>query len=105
MYIHAKNFNAAAPIMAKITSSKLQLQFAKAKEAEGKYTEAVQAYRTAGDVNSVVRLCMGPLNQPQKAFEVVRQGQSITAADLLAKYCMQEKNFQVRGYATSSKYF
>jgi WD repeat-containing protein 19 len=33
----AKNFNAAAPLMARISSAKLQLQFAKAKEAEGRW--------------------------------------------------------------------
>lgn len=36
IYIQAKNFNAAAPLMARISSSKLQLQFAKAKESEGR---------------------------------------------------------------------
>lgn len=36
IYIQTKNFNAAAPLMARISSSKLQLQFAKAKEAEGR---------------------------------------------------------------------
>lgn len=41
IYIQTKNFNAAAPLMAKISSSKLQLQFAKAKEGEGRW--AVQA--------------------------------------------------------------
>lgn len=49
MYIQAKNFNAAAPIMAKISSPKLQLQYAKAKEAEGRFAEAASAYRAAGD--------------------------------------------------------
>jgi hypothetical protein len=33
----AKNFNAAGPLMARISSAKLQLQFAKAKEAEGRW--------------------------------------------------------------------
>ena len=36
IYIQTKNFTAAAPLMAKVSSSKLQLQFAKAKEAEGR---------------------------------------------------------------------
>lgn len=36
IYIQTKNFNAATPLMAKVSSSKLQLQFAKAKEAEGR---------------------------------------------------------------------
>jgi hypothetical protein len=35
--LQAKNFAAAAPLMAKVSSAKLQLQFAKAKEAEGRW--------------------------------------------------------------------
>eukprot|EP00967_Tisochrysis_lutea_P112599 scaffold178069_cov25-Tisochrysis_lutea.AAC.3 len=35
IYIQTKNFAAATPLMARISSSKLQLQFAKAKEQEG----------------------------------------------------------------------
>ena len=37
IYIQTKNFAAATPLMAKVSSSKLQLQFAKAKEAEGRW--------------------------------------------------------------------
>jgi WD repeat-containing protein 19 len=37
IYIQTKNFNAATPLMAKVSSSKLHLQFAKAKEAEGRW--------------------------------------------------------------------
>lgn len=37
IYIQAKNFTAAAPLMQRISSSKLHLQFAKAKEAEGRW--------------------------------------------------------------------
>jgi WD repeat-containing protein 19 len=36
IYIQAKNFTAVAPLMNRISSSKLQLQYGKAKEEEGK---------------------------------------------------------------------
>lgn len=48
IYIAARNWGAAAPLMQKVTSAKLQLQYAKAKEKEGSYSDAVAAYEAAG---------------------------------------------------------
>lgn len=79
--------------MAKTTSARLQLQFAKAKEAEGRYADAAAAYEAAGDLDALVRLCLGPLGQPQRAFGLVRKSQSVAAADLLARHCLKEQNF------------
>jgi hypothetical protein len=45
IYIQTKNFSAATPLMAKVTSTKLLLQYAKAKEAEGRFADAAQASR------------------------------------------------------------
>lgn len=50
--------------------------------------------------DAVVRLCLGPLNQPQKAFEVVRKSRSVSAADVLVKYCMTNANFQASAPAS-----
>jgi WD repeat-containing protein 19 len=36
IYIAAKNFTAAAPLMAQVSSPQLQRQYARAKEAEGR---------------------------------------------------------------------
>ena len=41
--------------MPQITSPKIQLQYAKAKEADGKFKDAVQAYEHARDYDSAVR--------------------------------------------------
>ncbi|KXZ49298.1 hypothetical protein GPECTOR_22g892 [Gonium pectorale] len=94
IYIQTKNFAAAAPLMARISSSKLQLQFAKAKEVEGRYAEAATAYEAAGDMDSVVRLCLERLNQPQRAYAIVRKTQSVEAANQLSRFCLQTQDFQ-----------
>lgn len=39
------------PCALQVSSSKLQLQFAKAKEAESRYAEAAGAYEAAGDMD------------------------------------------------------
>lgn len=48
IYISARSWAAAAPLMARVTSAKLQLQYAKAKESEGAYGDAMGAYEAAG---------------------------------------------------------
>eukprot|EP00439_Symbiodinium_sp_Y106_P051498 s2815_g6.t2 len=68
LYILDLNFDAAAPLMAKISTPKLHLQFAKAKESRGAYQDALVAYERARDLDSMVRICLDNLNQPQKAW-------------------------------------
>ena len=42
-------------LLAHVTSPKLHAQYAKAKEADGKYKEAAAAYEAAKDFDSVIR--------------------------------------------------
>ncbi len=49
MYLSCRNYGAAASLMAAISSAKLQLQYARAMEEEGRWEEAVAAYQTAGE--------------------------------------------------------
>lgn len=94
IYIQSKNFTAAAPLMAKIASPKLHIQFAKAKEAEGKYADAANAYEAAGDYDNVVRLCLDRINNPQKAYTLVRKSASVVGAGMLTKYCLQVNDWK-----------
>lgn len=48
IHIAAKNFAAAAPLMAKVASARLQLAYAKAREAQGRWQEAAAAYEAGG---------------------------------------------------------
>ena len=57
----------------------------KAKEADGKYAEAVKAYRMARDLISVVRLNLEYLNNPEEAVQVVQETKSIEGAKLVAR--------------------
>jgi WD repeat-containing protein 19 len=95
LYILELNFDAAAPLMVKITTPKLHQQYAKAKESRGSYREAVVAYERAKDMDSVIRICLDNLNEPQKAFALARQSQLTSAAERVAEYCRKQGN--VRG--------
>jgi hypothetical protein len=43
----------------------------------------------------VVRLCLGPLNAPQRAYAIVRKTRSADAAHALAKHCLTAQDFKV----------
>eukprot|EP00878_Enallax_costatus_P039997 GHUV01045957.1.p1 GENE.GHUV01045957.1~~GHUV01045957.1.p1 ORF type:complete len:108 (-),score=34.14 GHUV01045957.1:572-895(-) len=50
IHIASKNFSAAQPLMTQVTSAKLQLQYAKAKESGGRWADAAAAYEAAGEM-------------------------------------------------------
>merc|ERR1719440_851096 len=94
LYIQDLNFEAAAPLMSKIHTPKLHMQYAKAKESRGAYKEALVAYERARDLDSVVRLYLQHLGEPQKAFQLVRQTQMASGAELVADYCRKQGNIR-----------
>jgi WD repeat-containing protein 19 len=87
LFIQLKDFSHAGPLMARITAPKLHAAYAKAKEAEGSYAQAADSYEVARDFDSVVRLCLQHLQQPQRAFDLVRASRSPEGARLVAQYC------------------
>jgi len=94
IYIKAKNFAAAQPLLAKVSTPKLHLQFARAREMEKDYRTAAQGYEKGNDLDSVIRLSLNHLGQPDKAFALVRQHQSPEGAEMAARYCEGVSNFQ-----------
>ena len=91
-------------IFSHITTSKLRIQYAKAREADGHYEEAAQAYVTAGDHESAVRyimfmslfsvgsittLCfriyLDCIKKPGDAVQIVKQFHSKDGAKLVAR--------------------
>ena len=87
IYVGAKAFHLAKPIMEKVSSPKLHLQYARAKESEGKLAEAAEAYELGRDFDSVVRLRLQHLNDPERAYSLVRTSRSTEAAALAARHC------------------
>jgi len=94
IFIHTKNFSAAGRLMDFIKAPKLLIAYAKAKESEGNYKEAVKAYKKAKEMDAVARLLLEKLNQPQEAFAIVRETQSVESALMCANYCAQIGDFK-----------
>lgn len=76
LYINNKAFTLAAPLMDKVATPKLHVLYARAKEAEGQFREACASFDAAKDYDNVARLCLDQLNDPQRAFAVVRRSRS-----------------------------
>jgi WD repeat-containing protein 19 len=86
LYLKVKNNNKVSDLLEKVDNKEIQSQFAKAKELEGKYREAVKAYLKAGEWLNVVRLYLDHLNNPGEAVKIVRETKSIEGAKMIAKF-------------------
>ncbi|XP_017769670.1 PREDICTED: WD repeat-containing protein 19 [Nicrophorus vespilloides] len=85
-YIKLKNWVKVGEILPQVTSNRVHIQYAKAKENEGKYQEAAQAYYVAKDFDSVIRLQLEYLNNPEIAVELVQETKSTEGAKLVARF-------------------
>uniref|UniRef100_A0A4W4G701 Anaphase-promoting complex subunit 4 WD40 domain-containing protein n=1 Tax=Electrophorus electricus TaxID=8005 RepID=A0A4W4G701_ELEEL len=72
-----------------VNSPKIHLQYAKAKEADGKYKEAVQAYESARDWDNVIRIQLEHLSSPEEAVRIVRETQSVDGAKMVARFFLR----------------
>ncbi|CAL8084188.1 unnamed protein product [Calicophoron daubneyi] len=87
VYLRCKNYKRAGELLARVVNApRLHLQYAKAREADGAFKEAVVAYEAAHDWDSVVRLQLDKLGNPDEAVRVVRETKSIEGAKMIAQY-------------------
>ncbi|XP_039955569.1 WD repeat-containing protein 19 [Bactrocera tryoni] len=85
-YINLKMWHKANQILPQVQSTKLHAAYAKAKEADGQYQEAINSYRIAGDLDACVRIYLDHLVDPHAASEIVLESRSMEAAKMLAKF-------------------
>lgn len=86
LYIQLKQWNRVDDILPNVTSMKLHAVYAKAKESEGRYKEAINSYRIANDMDSVVRILIEHMNDPHSASEIVLSTRSVEGSKMLAKF-------------------
>ncbi|NXH92488.1 WDR19 protein, partial [Edolisoma coerulescens] len=89
VYIRCKNWAKVGELLPHVSSPKIHLQYAKAKEADGRYAEAVIAYEHAKQWDNVIRLYLDHLNNPEKAVDIVRETQSLEGAKMVARFFLQ----------------
>uniref|UniRef100_A0A4W4G7L7 WD repeat-containing protein 19 n=1 Tax=Electrophorus electricus TaxID=8005 RepID=A0A4W4G7L7_ELEEL len=89
VYIRCKNWAKVGELLHHVNSPKIHLQYAKAKEADGKYKEAVQAYESARDWDNVIRIQLEHLSSPEEAVRIVRETQSVDGAKMVARFFLR----------------
>ncbi|KAM4807652.1 WD repeat-containing protein 19 [Rhinophrynus dorsalis] len=93
VYIRCKNWAKVGELLPQVSSPKIHLQYAKAKEADGKYKEAVLAYENAKDWDNVIRIYLDHLNNPEKAVGIVRETQSLEGAKMVARFFLRLNDY------------
>ena len=87
LYIKMKKWKEATDLMDVITTPKLLIQLAKAREVEGNFKEAEAAYEKAGDFENVIKLNLAQLDNPDRARTLIKNKcPTQTAASLMADY-------------------
>ena len=90
VYIKCKNWSKVGELLnspkSLITSPKIHSQYAKAKEADGYYKEAFNAYMNAKEYENAIRIQLDHLKNPEHAVKIVRETQSIEGAKMVASF-------------------
>ncbi|PIO24270.1 hypothetical protein AB205_0031140, partial [Aquarana catesbeiana] len=89
VYIRCKNWAKVGELLPNVTSPKIHLQYAKAKEADGKYKDAALAFENAKDWDNVIRIYLDHLNNPEKAVAIVKETQSLEGAKMVARFFLR----------------
>uniref|UniRef100_S4RCS6 WD repeat-containing protein 19 n=1 Tax=Petromyzon marinus TaxID=7757 RepID=S4RCS6_PETMA len=93
VYIRSKNWVKVGELLSHVASPKIHLQYAKAKEADGRYKEAALAYENAKDYDAMIRVLLEHLNSPEEAVRVVRETQSIEGAKMVARFFLRLSDY------------
>ncbi|KAJ3176549.1 WD repeat-containing protein 19 [Irineochytrium annulatum] len=93
VYIKGKMWQKVGTLLEKVTSPKVFVQYAKAKEAMQQYAEAATAYERARDFDNVVRVCVEHLQEIDKAVQIVRETRSRESARIVSKFFQARKDY------------
>ena len=94
IFIQLKQWKKVDQILPNVTSLKLHAAFARAKEDEGHFHEAIQSYKIAGDLDSVVRIYLDYLEDPHSASEILLETRSIEGSKILSKYFERHGDYE-----------
>ncbi|CAG9791778.1 unnamed protein product [Diatraea saccharalis] len=86
LYIKLKSWLKVEALLPKINSPSIHIQYAKAKEAEGRYTDALKSYMKAQDFESAIRLNLEKLDDIDEAVNLVQETKSVQGAKMVANY-------------------
>ncbi len=83
-------------ILQHVTTSRIHIKYAQAREKEGKYAEAATSYERGKDYDNAIRMHLDHLRDPDEAVRVVRASRSVSGALMIAKFFEKNGDYQVR---------
>lgn len=86
LYIQLRAWQKVHPILPHVSNTKMHALYAKACESEGNFSDAIENYRNAGDLDSVVRIYLDHLSDPHAAAEIVAETRSVESCKLLTRF-------------------
>ncbi|XP_022086384.1 WD repeat-containing protein 19-like [Acanthaster planci] len=93
VYIRSKNWAKVGELLPNVTSPKIHIQYAKAKEADGRHKDAALAYENAKDWDNVIRIQLDFLHNPEEAVRIVRETGSVEGAKMVARFFQKLNDF------------
>ncbi|GBP76948.1 WD repeat-containing protein 19 [Eumeta japonica] len=86
LYIKLKSWLKVETLLPKLNSPSIHIQYAKAKESEGRYNEALKSYLKAQDFESAIRVNLECLEDIDDAVRLVQETKSVHGARMVADY-------------------
>jgi WD repeat-containing protein 19 len=94
VYIRGKLWNKVQPLLDKVTSPRIFLQYAKAKEAAQQYADAAIAYERGKDYENLVRVYVEHLKNVEAAVSIVRETRSKESARIVSKFFLNMRDYK-----------
>ncbi|KAJ3064062.1 WD repeat-containing protein 19 [Podochytrium sp. JEL0797] len=94
VYTKGKLWNKVAPLLDRVSTPKIFLQYAKAKEAAKQYEEAAAAYEKGKDHENLVRLYVEYLQNIDGAVKIVRETRSRDSARIVSKFFQSMRDYK-----------
>lgn len=86
LYVQMQAWQKVHAILPHVSNTKMHAVYAKSCETDGNYNDAIEYYRNAGDLDSVVRIYVEHLADPHSAAEIVVETRSLEGSKLLAHF-------------------
>ena len=93
VYARLKQWNKVGSLLAQVNTPKIHAQYAKAREVDGSFVEAIRAYQQAGDYESIIRINLENLGAVEEAVRVAQESQSHEGAKLVARFYHKRGKF------------
>ncbi|CAB4063815.1 WDR19 [Lepeophtheirus salmonis] len=93
LYIKLKNWTKIGELLPNISSPKIQLQYAKAKEADKKYRDAATAYEAGRDYDNAIRIHLDHLDDPESAVKLVKKSNSTEGAKSVSRFFLKLNDY------------